>query len=65
MARPLRVECAGAVYHVTCRGNAREEVFLVDPDRELFLDVLGEVVERFAWRCHAYCQNVQANAVRP
>jgi REP element-mobilizing transposase RayT len=44
------------VYHVTCRGNAREKVFLVDPDRELFLDVLGKVVERFDWRCHTYCQ---------
>jgi REP element-mobilizing transposase RayT len=56
MARPLRVEYAGAVYHVTCRGNAREKVFLVDPDRELFLDVLGKVVQRFDWRCHTYCQ---------
>ena len=31
-------------------------VFLVDPDRELFLDVLFRVVERFNWQCHAYCQ---------
>ena len=56
MARPLRVEYAGAVYHVTCRGNARERIFLVDPDRDLFLDVLADVVKRFNWRCHAYCQ---------
>ncbi len=56
MARPLRIEFPGAVYHVTCRGNAREKVFLVDPDRELFLSVLTQVVERFNWRCHAYCQ---------
>ncbi len=56
MARPLRIEYPGAVYHVTCRGNAREKVFLVDPDRELFLEVFAEVVERFSWRCHAYCQ---------
>jgi len=41
---------------VTCRGNAREKVFLSDPDRELFLDVLAQVVERFNWQCHAYCQ---------
>jgi putative transposase len=65
MARPLRVEYAGALYHVTWGGNARDRVFLVDPDRELFLEVLTQVVERFNWRCHAYCQNVQANAVRP
>jgi hypothetical protein len=32
---------------VTCRGNARGKVFLVDPDRELFLEVLAQVVERF------------------
>jgi putative transposase len=56
MARPLRIEYPGAVYHVTCRGNARETVFLVDPDRDLFFRVLTQVVERFNWRCHAYCQ---------
>jgi len=36
-----------AVYHVTCRGNARDKIFLVDPDRELSLDVLGDVLGRF------------------
>jgi putative transposase len=56
MARPLRVEYPGAVYHVTCRGNAGDKVFFVDPDRELFLELLADVVERFTWRCHAYCQ---------
>lgn len=56
MARPLRIEYPGAVYHVTCRGNARDRVFFVDPDRELFLALLAEVVERFTWRCYAYCQ---------
>jgi REP element-mobilizing transposase RayT/Trp operon repressor len=56
MARPLRLEYPGALYHITCRGNARDKVFLVDPDRALFLEVLSQVVERFNWRCHAYCQ---------
>jgi REP element-mobilizing transposase RayT len=65
MGRPLRVEYPGALYHVTCRGNARGKVFLVDPDRELFLEVLAQVVERFGWRCHAYAAHGQANAVRP
>jgi REP element-mobilizing transposase RayT len=55
MARPLRIEYPGALYHVTCRGNARGKVFLIDPDRELFLQVLAQAVERFNWRCHAYC----------
>lgn len=55
MARPLRVEFAGAVYHVTARGNAGEDIFADDTDRLKFLEVLGDVVERFDWICHAYC----------
>ena len=55
MARPLRIEYEDAVYHVTSRGNARSDIYLADEDRELFLDVLGHVVERFGWVCHAYC----------
>jgi REP element-mobilizing transposase RayT/DNA-binding MarR family transcriptional regulator len=56
MARPLRIEYPGALYHVTCRGNARGKIFLIDSDRELFLQVLTQAVERFNWLCHAYCQ---------
>ncbi|MDQ6975865.1 MAG: transposase, partial [Mariprofundaceae bacterium] len=55
MARPLRIEYEGAVYHVTSRGNARSDIYLDDEDRALFLDVLQYVVERFGWKCHAYC----------
>jgi len=55
MARPLRIEYEGAVYHVTSRGNAGEKIFLADRDRLGFLDVLGGVVSRFDWVCHAYC----------
>jgi len=55
MARPLRLEYEGALYHVTSRGNAREAIFRGDPDRELFLEVLADAVERFGWICHAYC----------
>ncbi|NJC87733.1 MAG: transposase [Desulfuromonas sp.] len=55
MARPLRIEFPGAVYHVTSRGNARADIFTDDRDRELFLKVLGQVVRRFNWLCHAYC----------
>jgi hypothetical protein len=50
---------------VTCRGNARGKVFLIDPDREFFLQVLTQVVERFNWLCHAHTAHDQANAVRP
>jgi REP element-mobilizing transposase RayT len=55
MARPLRLEYEGAVYHVTSRGNAGQDIFLIDADRELFLEVLAATVERFGWVCHAYC----------
>ena len=55
MARPLRIEYEGAVYHVTSRGNARSDIYLDDEDRLLFLEVLQYVVERFGWKCHAYC----------
>jgi putative transposase len=55
MARPLRIEYEGAVYHVTSRGNAQQDIFLADSDRELFLEILGDTVKRFGWICHAYC----------
>jgi len=55
MARPLRIEYPGAVYHVTARGNARAAVFLDDDDRRRFLALLAETAERERWTCHAYC----------
>jgi len=55
MARPLRVEYPGALYHVTSRGDRQEAIFDDDYDRTAFLNLLGEVVSRFRWRCHAYC----------
>lgn len=55
MARPLRIEYAGALYHVTSRGDLQEAIFNDDQDRTAFLNVLGEVISRFRWRCHAYC----------
>ena len=55
MARPLRVEFPGALYHVTSRGNAKQAIFIDDEDRGRFLDTLSTAVERFQWLCHAYC----------
>ena len=55
MARPLRIEYPGALYHVTSRGDRQEAIFDDDQDRTAFLNVLGEVISRFRWRCHAYC----------
>ena len=55
MARPLRIEYPGALYHVTSHGMAQEDIFRDDADREAFLAVLAAVVERFGWRLYAYC----------
>jgi len=55
MARPLRLEFAGALYHITSRGDRREAIYEDDEDREQFLDVFAEVCERYNWVCHAYC----------
>jgi REP element-mobilizing transposase RayT len=57
MARPLRFEFSGALYHITARGNGRCSIFLgeVDKDRAAFLDVLAGTCKRFNWICHAYC----------
>jgi putative transposase len=54
MARPLRIEFAGAVYHVTSRGNERRPIFRTNNDRLAFLRFLGETVERFGWSITAW-----------
>jgi putative transposase len=55
MARPLRIAYPGAVYHVTSRGNARQDIVRDDRDRTAFLTLLAHVLDRFGWVCHAYC----------
>jgi len=55
MARPLRIEFPGALYHVTARGNQRNAIYRDDSDRIAFLDILSRVVDRWNWLCHAYC----------
>lgn len=55
MARPLRVEFPGAIYHITSRGNKRQEIFVSDEDRLRFLLILESVIETYGWVCHAYC----------
>ena len=55
MARPLRIEFPGAVYHVTSRGNERKAIFRDNQDRKMFLDILADVTLRYNWLCHAYC----------
>ena len=56
MARPLRIEFAGALYHVTSRGDGQEDIYLDSEDREVFYAVLTEVCRRFNWKVHAECQ---------
>ncbi len=55
MARPLRLEFAHALYHVTSRGDRREDIYQDDADRQAWLVVLGQVCKRFNWTVHAYC----------
>ena len=55
MARPLRIQYPGAVYHVIGRGNARQPIVQVAADRSCFFEVLAKVIERRRWLCHAYC----------
>ncbi|MGC8492558.1 MAG: REP-associated tyrosine transposase [Syntrophobacteraceae bacterium] len=55
MARPLRIEYPGAIYHVTARGKARMPIFEDDRDRTNFLKLIEEAMERFKWHCYAYC----------
>jgi putative transposase len=54
MARPLRLEFAGATHHVTSRGNERRNIFRNDVDRKTFLQFLGEATDRFGWSVTAW-----------
>lgn len=49
MTRPLRLDFAGALYHVTMRGNERRPIYLDEAKFDGFLKVLGEVCERHNW----------------
>jgi putative transposase len=55
MARPLRIEYPGALYHITARGNARAKIYTDNADRAEFLAILGSVIRKYNWLCHAYC----------
>jgi REP element-mobilizing transposase RayT len=56
MARPLRIELAGGVYHVTSRGDRREDIYSDDADRLVWIEIFAEVCRRMNWVCHAWCQ---------
>lgn len=55
MARPLRIEFPGALYHVVVRGNERKAVFRDDGDRMDYLERLARYGEKFGFRLLAYC----------
>ena len=54
MARPWRIEFEGALYHILSRGNQKQDIFLSDVDRHLFLDTLGEMASRYDLDIYAY-----------
>ncbi|HEY6844201.1 MAG TPA: hypothetical protein VI391_08540, partial [Thermoanaerobaculia bacterium] len=54
MSRQIRVEYPGALFHVFSRGNAKQDIFLWDSDRELFLDLLGASIRKFGWILTSY-----------
>ena len=56
MSRPLRLEIAGGLYHVTSRGDRREDIYHDDIDRLTWLAILAQTCERFNWQIHAWCQ---------
>ncbi|HEX9473437.1 MAG TPA: transposase, partial [Steroidobacteraceae bacterium] len=55
MTRPLRLEFAGALYHLTARGDRQEPIFEDDQDRLVFLDLLAKEVLQQGWLLYAFC----------
>ena len=55
MARKLRVQYPGAIYHIMNRGDRREPIFKDDADRQRFLETFGEGCAKTGWQVHAYC----------
>ncbi len=55
MARPPRPQIAGGIYHVTARGNRKQQIFLDRADGDYFLGVFADVVAGLGWLCDAYC----------
>lgn len=55
MARPLRPQFPGAVYHITARGNDKQTIHHDHKDFARFLKFLGQAVDQYRWLCHGYC----------
>jgi putative transposase len=54
MSRPLRVEYPGAIYHIMCRGNARQRIFHNEADHQRLVDGLALTVSRFGWELFSF-----------
>ncbi|HEV3477907.1 MAG TPA: transposase [Gaiellaceae bacterium] len=55
MPRPPRLQVAGGLYHVTASSNTGRIAFAHDDEREMFLALLAEVVQRRGWSCRSFC----------
>ncbi len=55
MARPLRLSFKNAVYHITSKGNGKDNIFYSDKDKEIFLEKMNETYEKYSFLCYAYC----------
>ena len=55
MARKVRIQYSGVIYHAMNRGDRREIIFADDQDRKRFLETLTEACEKTGWQVCAYC----------
>ena len=55
MARKLRVQYPGAIYHVMNRGDRRQAIFIDEADRGLLIATLGQACKKTDWQIHAWC----------
>ena len=61
VARKLRTQYPGAIYHVMNRGDRQNPIFADDADRQRFLATLSEACQKTGWQMHAYCQMPSAS----
>ena len=54
MARQLRIQYPGAVYHITCRGNALQDIYKDNKDRKEFLEILKESQKIYSIKVYSY-----------
>lgn len=54
MARPLRIQYPDAVYHATCRGNEKQNIYRDDADRSRFLQLLNQSLNIYTVKLHSY-----------